>query len=255
MQLLKRQIQRRSFAALVISRTSIIPGATSFCSTRTTTRQFSFRSNNGVASSSSSRSLKNHHGIPSSMAEVNRLFPEELNIIYDSKCNVCKLEIDFLERRDAKLAASATAAAGVSSSSSDTILNGGLKQRKLKMTDIESDNYNPQDPANGGVTYERGMKAIHAVTADGKVISGVPVFASAYELVNLGWIFKFTQWPIFNTVVDWGYDFFAKYRTNITRGSSLEDLVRAYEEKNKILLLKEQEQGQDNCTSCNNLTK
>ena len=159
-----------------------------------------------------------------------RLFPEELNIIYDSKCNVCKLEIDFLTARDSKLA-----------SGSKTI-------RKLKMTDLESDDYNPEDPANGGVQYEQGMRKIHAVTADGRVIHGVPVFSSAYELVQLGWIFRFTEWPIFKGLVGWGYDFFAQYRTNITRGSSIEDLVEAYEAKKAL-----QEAQEQDCSSCNNI--
>lgn len=40
-----------------------------------------------------------HRAARSSSAARTRLFPEEINIIYDSKCNVCKLEMDLLARR------------------------------------------------------------------------------------------------------------------------------------------------------------
>lgn len=163
----------------------------------------------------------------SRIGENERLFPEELNILYDSKCNVCKLEIDFLARRDAEK------------------INIG--RPKLKMTDIEADEYDILDPANGGVSYEEGMKAIHAVTSDGKVLKGVSVFSLAYEQVQLGWLFKITTWPIVKQLVDIGYNIFAKYRTNLTRGASVEMLVQQYEEKKKL----EHWIKDDDCEVCN----
>lgn len=158
----------------------------------------------------------------------NRLFPEELNIIYDSKCNVCKLEIDFLAKRDS------------------TKINKGAP--KLKMTDLESSIYDEKDPRNGGVSYEKGMASIHAVTCDGKVISGVPVFALAYEQVRLGWLFKFTTWPVLKHVVEFGYKIFARYRTNLTRGESVDALVKQYEER-KMLKEKMEEEAKE-CETC-----
>ena len=152
-----------------------------------------------------------------------QLFPEEINILYDSKCNVCKLEMDMLARRDARLHGS---------------------RRMIKLTDIESDSFDPNDPVNGGVSYAKGMSAINAVYRDGSVIEGPQVFLKAYELVVLGWLFKFTEWPVFKTAVEAGYNVFAKYRTNITRGSSLDDLISAYEEK------KEREQVVCSSSSC-----
>eukprot|EP00581_Thalassiosira_minuscula_P031746 CAMPEP_0183783972 /NCGR_PEP_ID=MMETSP0739-20130205/64845_1 /TAXON_ID=385413 /ORGANISM="Thalassiosira miniscula, Strain CCMP1093" /LENGTH=191 /DNA_ID=CAMNT_0026027795 /DNA_START=1 /DNA_END=576 /DNA_ORIENTATION=- len=158
------------------------------------------------------------------------LFPEELNIIFDSKCNICKLEMDFLSGRDARRA--------------------GSSVRKLRLTDIESEDYDPNDPSNGGVSYEKGMATIHAVTADGRVIEGVPVFGKAYTLVGLGWLFKFTEWPMMKPLVRWGYDFFAKYRTNVTRGTSLDDLIKAHNAKK---MLKKGEDQTEECSRCNNL--
>lgn len=143
-----------------------------------------------------------------------RLFPEEVNIIYDSKCNVCKLEIDFLRKRDTEK------------------INIGTP--KLKLTDVEDKDYDAKDPANGGVTYEKGMAAIHAITADGRIIKGVPVFALAYEQVKLGWLFRITTWPVLKQIVNISYNVFAKYRTNLTRGASLDTLVKEYEANNNL---------------------
>jgi predicted DCC family thiol-disulfide oxidoreductase YuxK len=154
------------------------------------------------------------------------LFPEELNIIYDSKCNVCDLEIKFLARRDAEK------------------INIG--QPKLKITDIEGTDYDPFDPANGSITYKEGTAAIHAVTSDGKVVKGVPVFALAYEQVNLGWLFKITTWPIIKHGVDICYKLFAKYRTNITRGASLDTLVQEYEARKAL----KKEMEEVDCDEC-----
>ena len=156
----------------------------------------------------------------------DKLFSEEINILYDSKCNVCKLEMDMLASRDARLHGS---------------------KRRIKLTDIESDSFDPNDPANGGISYAKGMSAINAVYRDGRVIEGPKVFLKAYEFVELGWLFKFTEWPVFKSIVDIGYKLFAKYRTNLTRGSSLDELISAYEEKKNI--------EQVECTSSSCTTK
>lgn len=149
------------------------------------------------------------------------LFPEELNIIYDSKCNVCKLEMDFLRNRDRRLA------------------EKNRRPPKLKLTNLEDTDYNPQDPANGGVTYEQGMASMHAVTKNGQVINGVPVFRKAYELVNLGWLFAATKIPLVKWIADRAYNLFARYRTNITRGESLDNLIEAYRQKKALEVQKE----------------
>jgi predicted DCC family thiol-disulfide oxidoreductase YuxK len=157
----------------------------------------------------------------------DRLFPEQLNVIYDSKCGVCKLEIEWLSRRDHRINSASTP--------------------KLKMTDLESDDYNPSDPANGNVSYREALAAIHAVTSDGKVLKGVEVFALAYQQVGLGWLFAITKWPGLEPLVQFGYEVFAKYRTALTRGSSMDSLIEAYEEKKA--LEQEKKTAQD-CETC-----
>jgi len=176
-----------------------------------TYRPLAFFSSSTASASSSS----NNNG-----PDKERLFPEEINIIYDSKCNVCNLEIEFLRRRDMKLAEKRS--------------DGAKGQPRLKFTDLESGTYNPKAPENGGVTYESGMKSMHAITADGKIYSGIPVFQMAYEQVNLGWLFAVTKIKSIKRVADWVYNVFAKYRTNVTRGQNVDSLIKAYEEKQAL---------------------
>lgn len=164
-------------------------------------------------------------------SNAKRLFPEELNILYDSKCNVCKLEMEWLAKRDVRINTG----------------DNKMQHPKLKLTDLEGAAFDPKDPANGGIDYETGMAAIYAVTADGKVLTGVPAFALAYDKVGLGWLWGIYNVPGVKLVFNWGYDVFAKYRTRLTRGSSLEELVELHLQKQRQL------EEQDDCESCRKL--
>ena len=137
---------------------------------------------------------------------------------------MCKLEIDFLQRRDQRLHGSNT---------------------RLKFTDLESNDYNDDDPVNGRVDYETGMKAMHGITPDGKVVVGVPVFQLAYQQVGLGWLLAVANVPVLRWILDRGYDIFAAYRTRLTRGESVPALVEAYREKKQLL------KDQSDCKTCN----
>lgn len=117
---------------------------------------------------------------------------------------------------------------------------------KIRLTDLEDPRFNPKDPVNGGVDYQKGMRSMTAVTAAGQVVQGVPVFRLAYEQVGLGWLFTITQWPIMKSLFDFGYSVFAKYRTIVTRGTRLDNLVQAYEEKKTL----DATQQADDCSSC-----
>jgi predicted DCC family thiol-disulfide oxidoreductase YuxK len=96
--------------------------------------------------------------------------------------------------------------------------------------------------------YREGLAAIHAITHDGKVIKGVEVFAVAYQQVGLGWLFAITKWPVVEPLVQVAYEIFAKYRTNVTRGSSFDSLVQAYEEKKS---LEQEKKAAQDCDTCN----
>ena len=68
----------------------------------------------------------------------------------------------------------------------------------------------------------------------GTVLTGVPVFQKAYQAVGLGWLFTITTWPVLSWIADRVYDVFAKVRTLLTRGATVERLVEAYEAKRAL---------------------
>ena len=75
------------------------------------------------------------------------------------------------------------------------------------------------------MSYESAMARIHAVTSSGEVLDGMEVFAACYEQVGWGALFAFTRLPVVGPLVELGYSLFAKVRTQVTRGASLEALV------------------------------
>ena len=128
-----------------------------------------------------------------------RLFEENLNILYDRKCSLCRVEIDFLKKKD------------------------GMNKR-LRFTDVENELFDDRDPENGGVSYEDAMKKIHVITSSGQKILGVHAIRAAYDEVGLGWIYSFLSIPFVGATADIVYDAWAGVRTNITRGESLDDI-------------------------------
>lgn len=140
----------------------------------------------------------------------------ELNLIYDSKCAVCQWEVDFLSQRDA--------------------------EGRLMYTDLESDDFEEGVPRNGNLDYETALASFHAVRADGELLKGMPVFQAAYAAVGLGWVWRIYDLPIAAKILDWGYNLFARFRTDITRGSSLEALVEAHRRRQRVIA--------DGCDAC-----
>ena len=183
-----------------------------------------------------------------------------LNIFYDSKCILCLKEISFLSSRDTG--------------------------NKIIFTDIEDPMSFKEglDPIHGSITYEEAMRTITAVRLipvptptitssssssssgssssssssthmhleAGEVLKGLPVFIAAYELVNLGFIYKWTKYfPFMNKV----YNYWAKHRTVLTRGGkTLDELVglrnKRLEEQLALALALEKGQGQGQGQGC-----
>ena len=89
-------------------------------------------------------SWQHHASTSSSSTQIgahgnNPLFPEKLNIIYDSKCSVCQFEVDYLQARIDE--------------------HFGGSREMIRFTDLEAEEgYDESDPVNGGVTYEIGMR-------------------------------------------------------------------------------------------------
>lgn len=113
---------------------------------------------------------------------------QKLTLFYDAACPLCRAEILFLSARN----------------------DHGL----LDFVDINSERYQPDQV---GVSCEQALAAMYGQYADGTLISGVEVFAAAYQradLTVLAWIFsRKTLRPLLN----WSYRFFAKNRHTISK--------------------------------------
>mmetsp|Transcript_14839 Transcript_14839/g.29133 ORF Transcript_14839/g.29133 Transcript_14839/m.29133 type:complete len:396 (-) Transcript_14839:315-1502(-) len=124
-----------------------------------------------------------------------------INLLYDSECPVCSAEVDFLKAHD--------------------------PEGRIRYTDITDPNYDPNQPGNGGVSFEDAMDRIHAVTSNGEVVQGVEVFRRTYGAIGLGWLFSASRVPVVGSVVDHVYDTWAANRLRLTgRGDLAAELKR-----------------------------
>ena len=135
----------------------------------------------------------------------NKLFPQKFNIIYDSKCYLCNKEIEFLKVKN----------------TNNIFLFTDLENKK--------ESYNPKDTKNVGITYEEAMKKMHIVKNDGTVIVGTDAFYEIYNSIGLGKFLYFTKLPIIGNLSNRIYNFWARYRTSITRGENIEKIINRYE--------------------------
>ena len=94
------------------------------------------------------------------------------------------------------------------------------RQSAILFTDLCDPDYDPAQ--NGNVTYEEGMKKIHAVFPDGTVVKGLAVFESVYRAVGLGWVYSFAKVPFLFRLGEKAYDFWAKKRMWLTGRPELE---------------------------------
>lgn len=106
----------------------------------------------------------------------------------------------------------------------------------FRFTDLESfDGYDDEDPRNGGVSYEEAMRTFIAVRPDGSKLHGVEVFREAYDIVGLGWVFALTRIPLVGKVADAAYKGFARFRTDLTRGAPVDDIITRYYEREQAM--------------------
>ena len=88
--------------------------------------------------------------------------------------------------------------------------------------DVNDKDYAPEQWS--GISYRQAMARIHAIRADGLVLTDVAVFREAYRLVGLGWVYAPTTWPLLGALVDSIYRLWAQFRLQITGRESLDRL-------------------------------
>ena len=78
----------------------------------------------------------------------------QIDLLYDSECPLCAMEVEFLKKRD--------------------------YESKIRFTDLSSLDYNPSE--HGNVKFADGMRKIRAILPDtNEVVTGVEVFRHVYR--------------------------------------------------------------------------
>jgi predicted DCC family thiol-disulfide oxidoreductase YuxK len=113
---------------------------------------------------------------------------QPFTLLFDSECPFCRLEVEWLQRRDRR----------------------GL----LQAIDIAAEGF---DATRYGLTKERVHARLHGIAADGTVVEGMPAIRAAWRAAGLGWVMAPTGWPVLRWLCDLGYIVFARYRVPLGR--------------------------------------
>jgi predicted DCC family thiol-disulfide oxidoreductase YuxK len=124
-----------------------------------------------------------------------------LTLYYDGRCPLCQAEMLYLQHRD----------------------HLGL----LNCVDITLNDF---DANATGLSCERAMASIHGQLANGDWVTGVAVFAAAYERVGLRRMAWLLSRPSLQPLLGWGYARFARHRYTLSRwfGPSLLRFVKRW---------------------------
>ena len=109
-------------------------------------------------------------------------------LLYDRECPFCRLEVEWLRRRD--------------------------RHGRLGAIDISADGF---DPRRFGLTRQQVVARLHGICADGTVLEGMAAIRAAWRAAGLGWVMAPTGWPVLRWFADLGYRLFARYRVPLGR--------------------------------------
>ncbi|MFN4121109.1 thiol-disulfide oxidoreductase DCC family protein [Acidovorax sp.] len=105
-----------------------------------------------------------------------------VTLFYDSACPLCDTEMHNLMLRN--------------------------QSGQLRFEDVQAPGFACPD----GVTREALLTRMHARTADGQWLSGVPAFEMAYAAVGLGWVMAPARIPLLRAAMDALYPVVARNR-------------------------------------------
>jgi predicted DCC family thiol-disulfide oxidoreductase YuxK len=111
-----------------------------------------------------------------------------LTLYYDGRCPLCQAEMLYLQHRDRL---------------------GLLNCVDITLNDFDAD--------ATGLSCERAMASIHGRMENGEWVTGVAVFAAAYERVGLRRMAWLLSRPSLQPVLGWGYARFARHRYTLSR--------------------------------------
>ncbi len=130
----------------------------------------------------------------------------KIKLLYDGECPLCVREVNFLRKKD----------------------NGrGL----VAFVDIADENYSAED--NNGIDFETAMGRIHAILADGTIITNLEVFWRVYDILGMGWIYAPTRWPVVGSVMNIIYEIWADWRLALTGRPNLTTIIKDRQQRLK----------------------
>jgi predicted DCC family thiol-disulfide oxidoreductase YuxK len=111
-----------------------------------------------------------------------------LTLYFDGSCPLCQAEIEYLRHKDER---------------------GALAFIDITQAGVEIE--------QSGLSCERAMQLMQGRLLSGEVIEGVPVFATAYQLVGLRTLAWILSRPSLQGFLGYGYAAFAKRRHRFSR--------------------------------------
>ena len=105
-----------------------------------------------------------------------------MTLFFDGRCPLCVREMRALRRRD--------------------------RAARLRFVDVRAPGF--AEPA--GATLDDMLTAIHARTAQGRLVAGVETVRLAYEAVGLGWLLAPTAWGPLRGASERAYAWLARHR-------------------------------------------
>lgn len=112
----------------------------------------------------------------------------KIKVFYDGDCPLCRREIDFLRKRDAR---------------------GLLKFENIADPHfvVPADEHSP--------SFNQLMAELHGRYPDGTWIKGVDVFREMYQAIGWTWLVTLSKWPVVRNLLNVGYKVFARYRLKL----------------------------------------
>ena len=105
----------------------------------------------------------------------------KIEMFYDGDCPLCLRETRLLRRLDSK--------------------------GRIGFINIAAEDF---DASDVGKTQQKLMAEMHGRLSDGSWVTGVEVFRRLYAAVGFGWLVAPTRLPVIRTILDLGYQVFAK---------------------------------------------
>jgi predicted DCC family thiol-disulfide oxidoreductase YuxK len=114
--------------------------------------------------------------------------PEQLKLLYDGQCSICRRATERLKRRD--------------------------QENRIVAEDISDPAF---DPGRYGLTAEQVRAVMYVLLPDGQVLAAMDAVRAAYTAVGRGWLLAPTGWPGIRWLADAFYAFFARHRLKFSR--------------------------------------